>query len=320
MEKYNNLFLFALACCAIWICLLQLSAASKSPYEWMSYDNFDRITDIYDSVNAENCQSKPASELYMPEETLAQMPRFNRLLTNIVYPNRTQLLHVHNMALNRAFYFSYIFQKLNNSENFHLQPGLMYYYFSTAADVSANEYNINGSAIFFDINTTYANWYRDLPFNKTLGLFGPRAWRFDDYNDPTNWLREPTNRTIDIIDYGAGPQSNYTHDSYKLNQWYDRWLPDGWEEANDDSLSKHTYDVSIKYSNETGVFVTDEFVGKTFFGPPSPGQRDKVNQPVVWTQPYFDCGRSNKWIVSAVAPVLDHLPRYLEWRHIRRHR
>ena len=302
------------------ITFLQFSTAAKSPYNWMEYDSFDQITDIYDSVNAENCASKPEDELFMPQNSLAQMPRFNRLLTNIVYPNRTRLLHVHNMALNRAFYFSYIFQKLNDSATFDQQPGMMYYYFSAAADVSANEYNINGSAIFFDNNCSYANWYRDLPFNKTLGLFGARAWRFDDYNDPTNWLREPTNNTIDIVDYGAGQQSNYSVGSFKLNQWYEKWLPDDWEQAELDSLRKHTYDVSIKYSNETGVFESDEFVGETFFGPPSPGQRDKDNQPVVWTQPYFDCGRSNKWIVSAVAPILDHLPRYLDWRHIRRHR
>ena len=97
-------------------------------------------------------------------------------------------------------------------------PGLLYHYFSAAADVTANEYFINGSAIFYDNNATYANWYRNLAFNETLPLFGPRAFRFDDYNDPTNWLREPTNRTVDILDYGAGPQSNYTLNSYKVRE------------------------------------------------------------------------------------------------------
>ena len=65
-----------------------------------------------------------------------------------------------------------------------LQPGLLYYYFSTVADVSANEFNINGSGIFFDNNASFATWYKTLPFNRTLPLFGPRAYRFDDYNEP----------------------------------------------------------------------------------------------------------------------------------------
>jgi len=65
-----------------------------------------------------------------------------------------------------------------------LQPGLLYYYFSTVADVSANEYNINASGIFFDKNASFATWYKTLAFNRTLPLFGPRAYRFDDYNEP----------------------------------------------------------------------------------------------------------------------------------------
>ena len=226
----------------------------KSPYDWMGYDKFDEVTDRMDNVNAENCRSKPVSELRLPSATLAQLPRFNKLLSTIIYPNRTDLLHLHNMALNRAFFYSYTFQKLNESKQFEFQPGLMYYYFSAAADVSANEYGINGSAIMFDNNCSYATWYRNLPFNRTLPLFGPRAFRFDDFNEPTNWIREPTNNTIDILDYGAGPQSNYSTKSYKINQWYDLWLPDGWDKRGLDSVRKHTYDIGIKYSNETGKF------------------------------------------------------------------
>jgi len=82
------------------------------------------------------------------------------------------------------YFVSWIFQKLNQTEDFMLQPGLLYYYFSTVADVSANEYNINGSGIFFDNNGSFATWYKTLPFNRTLPLFGPRAYRFDDYNEP----------------------------------------------------------------------------------------------------------------------------------------
>ena len=292
----------------------------QGPYEWMGYDNFDEITDRMDAVNAENCKSKPASTLMLPEDTLAQLPRFNKLLSTVIYPNRTNMLHQHNMALNRAFFYSYIYQKLNYTEQFYEQPGLMYYYFSATADLTANEYNINGSAVIFDSNCSYPNWYRNLPFNETLPLFGPRAWRLDDYNEPTNWNREPTNRTIDIEDYGAGPQHNYTIEAYKINQWYTRWLPDGKDMEGLDSVRKHSYDVGIMYSNETGKFVDNEYKGKVFFGPPSPGQKETEHLPVVYTQPFFDCGRSNRWIVSAVSPIVDQLPRYLDWLHLRRMR
>ncbi len=298
----------------------QHCGSARGPYDWMGYDRFDEITDRYDAINAENCRSKPTSALRLPRETVAQVPRFNKLLSTIIYPNRTKLLHLHNMALNRAFFFSYIYQKLNYSEMFYDQPGLMYYYFSTVADITANEYNVNGSAIIFDTNCSYPNWYRNLPFNQTLELFGPRAWRYDNYNEPTNWLREPTNHTVDIHDYGSGPQHNYTTEAYKTNQWYEMWLPDDWDMQGLDSVRKYSYDIGIKYSNETGKFTDDEWTAKVFFGPSSPGQQEEEHLPVVFTEPYFDCGRSNRWIVSAVSPVVDQLPRYLDWFHLRRHR
>ena len=63
-----------------------------------------------------------------------------------------------------------------------MQPGLLYYYFSTIADVTANENNIDGSGIMFDVNSSYATWYKTLPFNRTLPLFGLRANRFNGYS------------------------------------------------------------------------------------------------------------------------------------------
>jgi len=311
------------------ICLVigpLLGVLGTSPFEWRQEDNFDDVMYRMMEVTAGNCMSKPREVLYLPDETVSQLPRFNRLLSSIIYPNRTDLLHLHNMALNRAFFYSYMNQRLNKSEiDFPMQPGLMYHYFSAAADVTANEYFINGSALYYDSNSCYANWFRDLKFNSTLPLFGPSAYRFDDYNDPTNWLREPTNRTVDILDYGAGPQSDYTKKSYKTNEWYDLWLPDGPDQAGKDSVRKHPYDFKIKYANGTGNFISgddmdEEGLAYTFYGPPSPGQNDVENLPVVYTQPYFDCGRSNKWIVSAVSPVVDFVPRYLEWFHLRRFR
>jgi hypothetical protein len=39
---------------------------------------------------------------------------------------------------------------------------------------------INGSGIFFDQDKYYPHWYRNF-FNKTIPLFGPYAWRADDF-------------------------------------------------------------------------------------------------------------------------------------------
>lgn len=312
-EALMYAFVVVVAICAI------MTHGGHNAFDWRERDAFDEIDARMNAINRDNCGSKPPSGLHLPKETLAQLPLFNKLLTNIIYPNRTNLLHLHNMALNRAFFYSYIMQKLNESDQFLNQPGLLYYYLSAAADVSANEYGINASAVMYDNNCSYANWYKNLAFNTTLPLFGPRAFRFDDYNEPTNWLREPTNKTINIEDYGAGPQSNYTLSTYKWNRWYKIFLPDGWDKKDYDSKRKHTYGVDIKYSNETGRFIDDEYHSMVFFGPPSPGVKETEDLPVRFSQPYFDCGRSNKWIVSAVSPVVDRLPRYLhQWFHLRR--
>lgn len=57
---------------------------------------------------------------------------------------------------------------------------------------------VSGSAIFFDQNMFYPNFFTQVPINTTIPLFGPRAWRIDNYNDPSNWLREPTNDTVSL--------------------------------------------------------------------------------------------------------------------------
>ena len=85
-----------------------------------------------------------------------------------------------------------------------------------------------------------------------------------------------------------------------------------------DSARKFTYDIGVKYSNETGKFTSNEFEGKVLFGPPSPGQKETEHLPVLFTEPYFDCGRLNRWIISAVSPIVDQVPRYLDWFHLRR--
>ncbi|XP_041376152.1 uncharacterized protein LOC121388737 [Gigantopelta aegis] len=42
--------------------------------------------------------------------------------------------------------------------------------------------------------------------------------------------------------------------------------------------------------------------------------------PVQFTQPYFDCSAAKKWVLSAVSPVVEYMPRYSKWTHLRRQR
>lgn len=285
------------------------------PFELTGKDNFDLIMEKFMSVTPRNCRSKPVTELRLDNQlnkgVISQIPRYNTFLSTVYYNNRSNLLHAHNIALNRAFYYSFIYQALNDTKDLDKQPGFEYIYFSLAADVSGGVGMINGSGIFFDNNCSYANWYTILRLNETLPLFAPKAWRADDYNEPTNWLREPTNNTIDIVDLGSGRGRNYTLPTYKNNPWYDLWLPDLTSKA--DTLRKYTYNVRIQ-QNEKYEYVS------SFFGPPQPGSQEKVYLPVLFTDPYFDCGRSNKWIVSATAPVVEFMPRYSNFTHLRRAR
>ncbi|XP_035826829.1 uncharacterized protein LOC118478043, partial [Aplysia californica] len=292
------------------------SVHSEGQFTWMKLDQFDDIDNKIRSVNAKNCQSKSKAELVLRRDTVAQLPVYNQLLSRIWYRNRTTLIHIHNMALNRAFFFSYVLQKMNDSRSFGLQPNWMYYYFSTVADVNANPSMLNGSAMYFDNHCHYPNWYVTVPFNKTLPLFGPKAFRWDDYQDQDNWLREPSRQVVKMVDFGAGRDTNYTHAGYKMNPWYNTWLPD--IKGDMDSLTKFTYYIGIKRSNQTGAFITDDFDSFAFFGPSSPSaaETDSRKLPVSFTQPYFDCGASNKWIVSAVAPVIDFMPRYSNYTHL----
>ena len=123
-----------------------------------------------------------------------------------------------------------------------------------------------------------------------------------------------------VTDLGAGRGSNYTSSGYKMNPWYDIWLPDTTGDM--DSLTKFTCNIGIKYSNQTGSFTSDEFLASHFFGPSSPSQdeSDERMLPVVWTKPYYDCGKANKWIISATSPIVDFMPRYSNWTHLRRQR
>ena len=48
--------------------------------------------------------------LFLPKDTVSHLPDIQDVNINPVFPNRTGLLHIHNMAHARAFFYSYILQ------------------------------------------------------------------------------------------------------------------------------------------------------------------------------------------------------------------
>lgn len=289
--------------------LLLLTVGVLAQYEWQARDTFDEIKIKYDKVNPDNCPIQHVNDLYLDEDVVSHKPDIKEININPIFPNRTALLHLHNMALSRGFFWSYILQSrfIRPAINDTYDPGMMYYFLSTVADVSSNP-SINASAIYFAPNTSYTSSYRGF-FNKTFPRFGPRAFRFDDFNDPIHLQKISTWNTFDVRDLGAHlPESisqDYTSELYKINEWYMRtkWVPDNVKGRHD---TKTTYQVEIRYANNTNETFT-------FHGPPG---ADENPGPIKWSRPYFDCGRSNKWLVPAVVPIADIYPRHTQFRHI----
>lgn len=114
--------------------------------------------------------------------------------------------------------------------------------------------------------------------------------------------------TFTVQDLGAiRPDTNndYTSELYRINDWYKLWLPDVDQERHNYD-TKPTYQIHIRYAdNRNETFI--------FYGPPG---ADEIPGPVSWTKPYFDCGRSNRWLVAAVVPVVDIYPRHTGLRQI----
>lgn len=284
------------------ICQLVLLwiAVVFAQFKWQPRDVFDEIQERVSKVHEENCKVIDVNQLFLPKSTISHIPDITKLGIDPVFPNRSNILHVQNMALSRAFYYSYILQKAPDGD----EPGFMYYFLSAIADVAANRY-INSSAIYFSPNMSFTPSYKGF-FNKTMPLFAPRAFRSDDFYDPFHLERLSTLNTIEAKDLGAIPEgsisSNYTHDQYTINEWYSAWLPDYTKRQD----SKTTYTVQITHINGTN----ETFV---WHGPPASSD---VPPPVKWIKPYFDCGRSNKWVFGAAVPIPDIFPRHTQWRHI----
>uniref|UniRef100_A0A6B2EIQ8 Putative g-protein coupled receptor n=1 Tax=Phlebotomus kandelakii TaxID=1109342 RepID=A0A6B2EIQ8_9DIPT len=290
---------------AIFAILMAMGVIAQ--YEWQARDSFDEVKIKMDKVTGDNCPIQHLGDLYLYDDVVSHLPDIKEVNINPIFPNRTHLLHLHNMALSRSFFWSYILQSrfIRPAINDTYDPGMMYYFLSTVADVSANPY-INASAVYFSPNSSYTSSYRGF-FNKTFPLFAPRTFRLDDFNDPIHLQKISTMNTFDVRDLGAIPSNSfsldYTTEFYKINEWYKLWLPDEVEQRHD---TKTTYQVEIRYANNTNETFT-------FHGPPG---ADEVPGPVKWTRPYFDCGRSNKWLVAAVVPIADIYPRHTQFRHI----
>ena len=77
---------------------------------WEGRDAFDEVMAKFTAVDADTCSIAHVGDLKMPEDTVSHIPDIKEINLNPVFPNRTALLHLHNMALNRAFFFSYILQ------------------------------------------------------------------------------------------------------------------------------------------------------------------------------------------------------------------
>ena len=77
---------------------------------WEGRDEFDHVYQKFMAVNEDNCAIKHVGDLKMGHDTVSHLPDIKEININPVFPNRTALLHLHNMALNRAFFFSYILQ------------------------------------------------------------------------------------------------------------------------------------------------------------------------------------------------------------------
>ncbi|XP_014260746.1 uncharacterized protein LOC106673235 [Cimex lectularius] len=278
-------------------------------YEWQAKDSFDEVKRQMDKVNKDNCEIQKLFDLFLPEDSVSHLPDLKEININPVFPNRTQLLHLQNLALSRAFFYSYILQArfIRPAINDTYDPGMMYYFLSTVADVSSSPY-INASAIYFSPNMSYSPSYRGF-FNKTFSRFAPRTYRADDFNDPLHLERISTLNTFNVQDLGAFSNESLTYDYtteyYRINEWYNLWLPDE-SVGKGRHDTKTTYQVEIRYANNTNETFT-------FHGPPG---ADEHPGPVKYTRPYFDCNRANKWLVAAVVPIADIYPRHTQFRHI----
>ena len=87
-------------------------------FQWQIRDSIDEIRKRLDRVNSENCRIIDRNGLLLPSSTVTHVPDLKWLGIDPVFPNRTNLLHVHNMALSRAFFYRFVHLKYGQQFNF----------------------------------------------------------------------------------------------------------------------------------------------------------------------------------------------------------
>ncbi|VDO13167.1 unnamed protein product [Rodentolepis nana] len=109
---------------------------------------------------------------------------------------------------------------------------------------------------------------------------------------------------------GAGPYSNYTAPWYRGNYFIHdtemgiNFIPDHRGTA----IGKNQYATRTRLADIHGNQL-ESLEAFNFFGPNAPGIKETF-LPVRFTRPYYDCGHSNRWIVTAVSALSDYMPRY----------
>lgn len=114
-------------------------------FDWQKYDNFDKIREKLDKVNADNCKIVDVNDLFLDADTVSHIPDIKWLGIDPVFPNRTNLLHVHNMAINRAFFYSYILQKVGDEA----EPGKYSKYSLNLKNIFDQFLNFRFHVLFF---------------------------------------------------------------------------------------------------------------------------------------------------------------------------
>jgi hypothetical protein len=138
----------------------------------------DEILQKMAAITADNCNEAAFNDLRLPHETVSHLPNFLNInfYGDVITENRTSLILAHNLALRAGIFMSFMNHIHAPVEKFTNQTDWLYYYTSTWADSTASD-DVKYSAFYYDQNSTYANWYYELPFNMTLPLYGPRVWQ-----------------------------------------------------------------------------------------------------------------------------------------------
>lgn len=84
--------------------LIILTSIVNCQYSWQVRDEFDNIQSAIESIDQTNCKVVDVNRLFLKHNAVTHVPDLQWIGINPVFPNRTNLLQVHNMALSRAFF------------------------------------------------------------------------------------------------------------------------------------------------------------------------------------------------------------------------